>query len=83
MKNKNPYSRMEHGGKMDCGVDLAENRSNENESENPLCPICGKPMFFLYGCLWDYDRWVCMEKIENFRICPGEIELETTTEVPE
>lgn len=38
------------------------------------CPVCGGYMLMLYGCGWDYDRWLCGE-----RGCEGEIELETTT----
>ena len=50
-------------------------------NKSPKCPECGKEMFFLYGCGWDYDRWVCMCRY-GLRLCPGEIELETTTYPP-
>lgn len=43
------------------------------------CPICGEKMAFIYGCGWDYDRWVCMEKVDRFIICEGEVELDETT----
>ena len=52
----------------------------------PICPLCGAPgMFFMYGCGWDYDRWVCGTLIGTRRItvCPGEIELDTSTMPPE
>lgn len=41
---------------------------------SPPCPVCGGPMIMMYGCGWDYDRWLCGD-----RICDGEIELDTTT----
>jgi hypothetical protein len=45
------------------------------------CPKCGEDMLFMYGCGWDYDRWVCMNKNgeSRFCFCNGEIELESTT----
>ena len=50
----------------------------------PKCPVCGKPMLMIYGDYWDYDRWVCMVRDpQTLRLCPGEIELETSTELPE
>jgi hypothetical protein len=42
------------------------------------CPVCGEDMMFMNGCGWDYDRWLCMKRT-GLRLCPGEIELETTT----
>jgi len=36
-------------------------------------------MLFIHGCGWDYDRWVCLYKSDNYRLCTGEIELEETT----
>jgi hypothetical protein len=35
-------------------------------------------MWMMYGCHWDYDRWVCA-----VRGCGHEEELETTTDLPE
>ncbi len=47
------------------------------------CPVCGRPMVMLYGCHWDYDRWICMRKMHDpTRCCPGEIELDTSTDPP-
>jgi hypothetical protein len=51
------------------------------------CPKCGKPMLMMYGCGWDYDRWICPHPISDeeyarthiARLCDGEIELTTTT----
>lgn len=40
------------------------------------CPSCSSDMLFLYGCGWDYDRWVC-----GSRDCNEEIELDTTTHI--
>lgn len=46
----------------------------------PACPVCGGQMMFMYGCLWDYDRWVCLEQEPGSTLfCRGEIELDTTT----
>ena len=44
------------------------------------CPLCGELMLLMYGCGWDYDKWVCMAKGDRlFEVCEGEIELETST----
>lgn len=43
-----------------------------------ICPECGREMAMLYGCGWDYDRWVCTYRVGAI-ICPGEIELDSTT----
>ena len=43
------------------------------------CPLCGNEMLFIHGCGWDYDRWICLYKSDNYRLCTGEIELEETT----
>ena len=39
-----------------------------------LCPVHKTPMLMMYGCGWDYDRWVC-----GVRGCECEVELETST----
>ena len=44
------------------------------EQEDPCCPVHNTKMLMMYGCGWDYDRWLCVEKQ-----CYEEIELETTT----
>src|SRR5690554_4241978 len=31
------------------------------EMTRPPCPLCGGYMLMLYGCGWDYDRWLCGE----------------------
>jgi hypothetical protein len=52
---------------------------SQNKAEkmiDTLCPECGSTMIFMYGCGWDYDRWICSQ-----RGCHGDIELETTTGV--
>ena len=41
----------------------------------PRCPICGSHVLQLYGCGWDYDRWVC-----GRLLCDYEKEFETTTD---
>ncbi|MEO5342189.1 MAG: hypothetical protein H7842_02425 [Gammaproteobacteria bacterium SHHR-1] len=50
------------------------------------CPICGGIMTMMWGCDWDYDRWVCTEPVDPTarikRLCPGEIELDTTSYPP-
>lgn len=44
------------------------------------CPRCGEQMLLMYGCGWDYDKWVCMAKGDRlFEVCEGEVELETST----
>lgn len=40
----------------------------------PKCPECGEPMLAMYGCHFDYDRFICSKFM-----CDGEIELGTTT----
>ena len=45
----------------------------------PPCPICGGHMIMMYGCGWDYDRWLCGEIASDGMLCDGEIELNTTT----
>lgn len=45
-------------------------------TDKPPCPICGSLMLAMYGCGWDYDRFVC-----SVRGCDGEIKLETITYV--
>lgn len=47
--------------------------------KGPECPICGGYMIMMYGCGWDYDRWLCGEIASDGMLCGGEIELETTT----
>jgi hypothetical protein len=42
--------------------------------KTPPCPICKTPMLMMWGCGWDYDRWIC-----PVRGCDGEVELETTS----
>lgn len=44
-----------------------------SDAQKP-CPICGNGMIFMYGCGWDYDRWICPEYLYT-----GEIELSETT----
>ena len=41
----------------------------------PRCPLCGSHVLKLYGCGWDYDRWVCAR-----RMCDYDKEFETTTD---
>jgi hypothetical protein len=36
-------------------------------------------MIMMYGCGWDYDRWLCGEIASDGMLCDGEIELDTTT----
>jgi len=49
------------------------------DANSPACPLCGHhPMQMLYGCQWDYDRWVCTQRT-SLSLCSGEIELDTTT----
>jgi len=43
-------------------------------TEKPQCPEHKHDMLIMYGCGWDYDRWLC-----PIRGCEYEIELETTT----
>ena len=38
------------------------------------CEQCGSKMIMMYGCGWDYDRWLCPQ-IK----CEFEIELETSS----
>ena len=26
------------------------------------CPKCQSPMLFMFGCGWDYDRYVCSDR---------------------
>jgi ribosomal protein S27AE len=40
----------------------------------PTCPECGSAMIALYGGGWDYDRWLCGD-----RLCQHEIELKTSS----
>jgi hypothetical protein len=44
------------------------------EDKHIICPECGEPMMAMYGCGWDYDRFICSKFM-----CDGEIELETIT----
>jgi len=44
------------------------------EDKKPKCKKCGHDMITMYGCGWDYDRWICPACG-----CDFEIELETTT----
>lgn len=44
------------------------------DQTTPKCPECGEPMLAMYGCNFDYDRFICSKFM-----CDGEIELETTT----
>lgn len=44
------------------------------------CPECGREMFLMLGSGWDNDRWLCVERDpRTLALCPGEIELETST----
>ena len=44
------------------------------------CPECGEEMMFFYGCGFDYDRWMCVRKLDKFVLfCPGEVELDETS----
>jgi len=36
-----------------------------------VCPECGEELLRMFGCGWDYDRFVCGSKY-----CDYEIELE-------
>jgi len=49
----------------------------------PPCPVCGGHMIMMYGCGWDYDRWLCGEIASDGMLCDGEMELDTTTEPEE
>jgi len=57
------------------------------QPESPPCPKCGGTMQLIYGMNWDYDLWVCPNPIDPDarikRLCPGEIELETSTMPPD
>lgn len=47
-------------------------------TDEPRCPICESEMLKMYGCGWDYDRFVCAQ-----RRCDGEYELNSITYVDE
>ena len=39
-----------------------------------ICTKCNTNMLFCYGLGFDYDRWICGD-----RLCTHEVELETST----
>lgn len=47
-------------------------------TDEPRCPICESEMLKMYGCGWDYDRFVCSQSR-----CDGEHELNSMTYILE